>query len=66
MCRLQLGAHVDVVSGEWTHTDAAVGVFVDSLYEYLLKGPNILLMYQLVRGLVVPLHLLIMHTALLI
>merc|ERR1712166_702197 len=33
-----LGAHVDVVSGEWTHTDAAVGVFVDSLYEYLLKG----------------------------
>ena len=63
MCRGQLGAHVDVLSGEWTHTDAAVGVFVDSLYEYLLKGPDILLIYELVRGLVV--HLLMMHKALL-
>lgn len=33
-----LGAHINVVSGAWTHEDAGVGSFVDSWYEYLLKA----------------------------
>ena len=32
-----VGAHVDVMSGSWTHRDAGVGTSVDSFFEYLLK-----------------------------
>ena len=33
-----VGAHIDVNTGEWTHTDAGIGAFIDSFYEYLLKS----------------------------
>ena len=33
-----VGAHIDVVSGEWTHADSGVGTYIDSFYEYMLKS----------------------------
>lgn len=33
-----VGAHIDVVTGAWTHPDAGIGTSVDSFYEYLLKS----------------------------
>jgi ER degradation enhancer, mannosidase alpha-like 2 len=33
-----VGAHIDILTGKWTHDDAGIGTFVDSFYEYLLKS----------------------------
>ena len=35
---LQVGNHIDVVSGKWIAVDAGIGAGVDSYFEYLLKG----------------------------
>jgi Glycosyl hydrolase family 47 len=32
-----VGAHIDVISGTWTHRDSGVGTSVDSFFEYLWK-----------------------------
>ena len=33
-----VGAHINVVTGEWTHRDSSIGTYVDSFFEYLLKA----------------------------
>ncbi|XP_002985136.2 alpha-mannosidase I MNS4 [Selaginella moellendorffii] len=33
-----VGAHINVLSGEWTHKDSGIGTSIDSFYEYLLKA----------------------------
>ena len=35
---LQVGNHINVLTGEWKATDFTVGNFVDSYLEYLVKG----------------------------
>ena len=32
-----VGAHIDVISGQWTQRDSGVGTSVDSFFEYLFK-----------------------------
>jgi ER degradation enhancer, mannosidase alpha-like 2 len=38
-----LGNHIDVMTGRWTAQDAGIGGGVDSYYEYLVKGKNVLM-----------------------
>ncbi|KAL1340196.1 hypothetical protein AAHE18_U100100 [Arachis hypogaea] len=33
-----VGAHINVLTGEWTQKDAGIGTSIDSFYEYLLKA----------------------------
>lgn len=33
-----VGAHINIITGQWTQQDAGIGSFVDSWYEYLLKA----------------------------
>lgn len=42
------GSHIDSQSGKWTHLDSGIGSYIDSFYEYLLKG-SILFNDELLR-----------------
>ncbi|KAK3283484.1 alpha-mannosidase, partial [Cymbomonas tetramitiformis] len=33
-----VGAHINIITGEWTHRDAGIGTSIDSFYEYLMKA----------------------------
>ena len=33
-----IGAHLDIMTGQWTHKDSGVGTSIDSFYEYLIKS----------------------------
>ena len=35
---LQVGNHIDIVTGKWIALDSGVGAGVDSYFEYLVKG----------------------------
>ncbi|TRY73471.1 hypothetical protein TCAL_01574 [Tigriopus californicus] len=37
-----MGNHIDVQTGKWTATDSGIGAGVDSYYEYLVKGAQLL------------------------
>ena len=38
MLFMQVGNHIDIVSGKWIALDSGVGAGVDSYFEYLVKG----------------------------
>ena len=38
MFGLQVGSHIDILTGQWTQLQATLGTNVDSFYEYLLKS----------------------------
>ena len=48
MC-LQVGNHIDVMSGKWTALDAGIGAGVDSYFEYLVKGAALFQYPQLIE-----------------
>lgn len=33
-----VGNHINVITGDWTHSDSGVGAGIDSYYEYMYKG----------------------------
>lgn len=37
-----LGNHINVLDGKWTATEAGIGAGVDSYFEYLVKGSQLL------------------------